>query len=653
MEGGRRKGQQEEELFLRRPSAEPETPTVGPLRIQKRDSASPPPQGGKSTNNRFDNFPQPPKSQPYQIPAKATSSTPLPYPSDPLPAKPSQFRPPYPLDTDQDSQPNRERDRRGSSGAHSNTSQRTKFEANDPNRPTLAGYARDQHPSHSRTEHRSGTPNSVHSSQTPDTPGSEDLFQKLPRTLASDGKNENQKHNPQSEVNPYPDYHQQYWPPSGTSSAAQKVNNPGLKIPSPQGVNRISSTASTSTTKAQRGSPPPPETPATDLPVPGGIEARYAAAGIAGTSTLTNLQAQSAAAYQRANEYGGQPSRAGINQQSQTAQRPWTPTEQPDSQVHGPPTVYQGTSQIHSSSGMVSQQPGPTSRPAQNSSAPSSSMNNLENDIQRLNVSEEPPPSYTSVTQTGHGGPTAQNYPSEKVPVQASIASIPAAQHTVPSEPNHLIHPAFANEARHNANGTPVSQNNVVPIQQSQRVNSPAPAAGPGPSPASPPPLPEGWIAHLDPSSGQYYYIHLQTQSTQWEFPKGPTPLNLNEPLSPTGTFVNPLASPGVSSMHSKPLASPVFTPQPGGYPHDSIANAGITSPTTTGFTGPPPSSGVDMYKIAPTNGVYFGPYLRYTNMDVERGLWLGSILLITDAPQPPVIHIHQSIDLSPNRKHS
>jgi hypothetical protein len=45
---------------------------------------------------------------------------------------------------------------------------------------------------------------------------------------------------------------------------------------------------------------------------------------------------------------------------------------------------------------------------------------------------------------------------------------------------------------------------------------------------AGPPPLPEGWIAHLDLSSGQYYYIHLPTQSTQWVFPKGPTPLNMD-----------------------------------------------------------------------------------------------------------------------------
>ena len=76
-----------------------------------------------------------------------------------------------------------------------------------------------------------------------------------------------------------------------------------------------------------------------------------------------------------------------------------------------------------------------------------------------------------------------------------------------------------------------------------------------------------------------------------------------------------------------------------------------LASPTVAGFSGPPPSAGVDMYKVVPTNGVYFGPYLRYTNMDLERGLWLGSILLVTDVSQPPTIHIHQSSDLSPNRK--
>ncbi|RMD44316.1 hypothetical protein DV735_g872, partial [Chaetothyriales sp. CBS 134920] len=133
------------------------------------------------------------------------------------------------------------------------------------------------------------------------------------------------------------------------------------------------------------------------------------------------------------------------------------------------------------------------------------------------------------------------------------------------------------------------------------------------------------------------------TGATQWEFPKGPTPLNLNDtPLSPTGSAFQPsLASPGLFAG-GKPLASPGLPMTPG---YDQTGH--LSNPAQ--LAGPPPISGVELYKVQATNGVYFGPYLRYANMDLERGLWLGSILLVTDAPQPPTIHIHQSTDLSPN----
>lgn len=122
-------------------------------------------------------------------------------------------------------------------------------------------------------------------------------------------------------------------------------------------------------------------------------------------------------------------------------------------------------------------------------------------------------------------------------------------------------------------------------------------------------------------------------------------------PLSPTAsTYGNPLASPMFSKQN---LASPMFSPHPQtpGYAESIMSVAQSQAPSTLGFTGPPPSAGVDMYRIAPTNGVYFGPYLRYGNMDLERGLWIGSILIVTDAPQPPTIHCHLSVDLSPNPK--
>lgn len=400
------------------------------------------------------------------------------------------------------------------------------------------------------------------------------------------------------------------------------------------------------------------------------IEARYAAAGIAGTSTLADLQSHSAASQTRANQYTGQ--QPTYQPPPQDTQRPWTPTEQPGTQPHGPPTVYQGA-EVVSGGQPAPQHPGQYNSPPpqphaaatepqqqQPSSVPA---NPLEQDLDRMRISSSPPPAYSSVS-----GPSASNgYPNEKQsgaaagavagavgahpatfnqprPATAAAAVITSSSASPAPTASPQDHPAFANDPRqqqhmgqspHNA-----TANDQPAYQQSAQVTSPAPS---GPPPASPPPLPEGWIAHLDPNSGQYYYIHLPTQSTQWEFPKGPTPLNLNEtPLSPVGSVYNshPLASPGLSAF-GKPMASPGVPLTPG--------FESLQSPMTGGFSGPPPSSGMDIYKTAPTNGVYFGPYLRYTNMDIERGLWLGSILLVTDAAQPPTIHIHQSVDLSPN----
>lgn len=96
-------------------------------------------------------------------------------------------------------------------------------------------------------------------------------------------------------------------------------------------------------------------------------------------------------------------------------------------------------------------------------------------------------------------------------------------------------------------------------------------------------------------------------------------------------------------------LASPMFAPQTPGYAESIMSVAASQTTSAAGFTGPPPSAGVDVFTIQPTNGVYFGPYLRYCNMDLEKGIWFGSIMIVTDAPQPPTMHLHLSQDLSPN----
>lgn len=496
-------------------------------------------------------------------------------------------------------------------------------------------------------ERRGAAPKPLPESPGPDLPDKEGLFAIQPKL-----EQRSEERPAQSLENP------------NESNPRVRTANVGLAAPTPSSMNRFSSTASTSTTRASRGSPAPPETPIIGPgEAGGGIEARYAAAGIAGTATLNSLQAQNAAAALRTQHYATPPvpqlpmSPGFSSTQQQQASRPWTPTESPDNQPHGPPAVYQGPNQVSGSANSP-----PREQPTRQSSSNSrgSRPNALERDFQRMQISADPPPAYSSVSDsagTSAGSNTTpqdyhnekRNLPTAKPEISQSLAS-PSLQH-----PGH---PAFANDPVQPGVASPGVDQNGAPVQQFATAT---PIQGMG-GLASPPPLPEGWIAHLDQNSGQYYYIHLPTQATQWEFPKGPTPLNHdNVPSSPAmstygnplaspimSTYGNPLASPGLSIFGKQPLGSPLFPPNTPGYA-ESIMSLASQTPSTVGFSGPPPSAGVDMYKVAPTNAVYFGPYLKYINMDLERGIWLGSIMLITDSGQPPTIHIHKSVDLSPN----
>ena len=655
MSSGGRHGKPDEELFLNRPLNN-DSPTVEPLRINKLDSRSP----------ELEQRPGFAQSAAFPLPPGASSSpAPLPYPDDrPRPQKRATNG-----RTGQTAKSDRVTDSElGRASPTYNSSQTQRAGSTDQGRSNIPEYPSALRPRDGRdaqlaqttsrlAERRGNIPKPLPDSPGPEAPDKEGLFQRLPQregpTVTKPA--EAQKPSAPAHSNPYPEYYQQYWPPPGDSSSTSSAPPAELNVPNPGSMNRLSSTASTSTTRAQRGSPPPPETPivAPGEQSGGGIEARYAAAGIAGTSTLTNLQAQNAAAAQRANQYTPQPERgqpAALPQQHDPPRRPWTPTEQPGSQPHGPPKVYQGPGEASSSPPLQASTPqarvsSPPVQPGRGS-APTA----LEQDFQRMHVSTSPPPAYSP---SGSTSTTTQGYPSEKIGHGAPIGPTAANPGTVarpvmPAEVSSQGHPAFANDPRQQNGLSPqLGPSTAQTTTQQFAKATPAPANA---GPASPPPLPEGWISHLDPSSGQYYYIHLPTQSTQWEFPKGPTPLNLNEPLSPTLSVYgnNPLATPGLSAFSGKPLASPGFQPSTPGF-NESHFSMQSSTPTVAGFSGPPPKSGVDQYKIAPTNGVYFGPYLRYTNMDIERGLWLGSILLVTDAPQPPTIHIHQSVDLSPN----
>ncbi|KXH30187.1 WW domain-containing protein [Colletotrichum nymphaeae SA-01] len=637
----RSRGLPDAELFLHKPAEEDcDSPTVEPLRIFKPQSPNP-------ANDRF-KYPAPPS-------ASGSSSSFTSKPTFPLPPGASSSAAPLPYPDEEDLRPGKPTKptitapKRFGSDYNDTT---PRFNATSPvetKSPTLA--------------ERRGTGPRPLGATSPQSPAGDDggLFAK-PLTAP-------QPQRPAASTTNYPSYTKKpyYPPPGGASSSTPPAQSQSqyqarpppqsaqsadhLEMPGQNSVNRFASTASTSTTRASRGSPPPPETPIVEPGVipGGGIEARYAASGISGTATLTSLQAQqaqSAAASQRLAQYGGAPPPA----------RPWTPTENPENQPHGPPTVYQGMNPVTSPT-----QPtfSPPPQQAENQGEQTNlQVSVLEQDYQRLGLND-PPPAYSSVTPSGN-----PSYPAEKQrPTQQRADSTPSvstasAAQSPPKKPATVGpaaaglaspslqgHPAFANDPRPEQNGQPSSsQPQNAPVTQT--VQAPPSFQGAGPS--SPPPLPEGWIAHLDQNSGQYYYIHLASQATQWEFPKGPNPITHEAaPLSPTAsTYGNPLASP---MFGKQAMASPMFPPQTPGYAESIMSVAASQTPTTAGFSGPPPSAGVDMYRIQPTNGVYFGPYLRYCNMDFEKGTWLGSIMIVTDAPQPPTIHIHPSNDLSPN----
>ncbi|KAI1103343.1 hypothetical protein F4804DRAFT_233916 [Jackrogersella minutella] len=647
-----RHGRPEEEMFLKKPAEDCDSPTVEPLRIFKPQSPKP---ASDRASGQF-KYPVPASSKPtFPLPPGASSSAaPLPYPDDDDDHRIGQpshsSRPPYPTDG-----------RRPSSNKlYISPVSSVHSDGLNDTTPRIDASPLEKRPG--LAERRGTAPKPLPGALSPGSPPGDDggLFAKplvsQPKPVAATSSTS------------FPDYHQKpYYPPPRTTSAASgsgsnnnvrpPVNEDSyLKMPTDSGMNRFASTASTSTTRASRGSPPPPETPVVEPgQIPGGgIEARYAAAGISGTATLNSLQ--SSAATQRLAQYGQHPAT-----QQQPA-RPWTPTESPDQQPHGPPTVYQGANPVTSptapSFNAQAARPSSNNSNGNSNGGPALQISVLEQDFQRMQMSPSPPPAYSSINPGG----SSSSYPNEKqrpAPQPASSSSstpapvpAPVAQAASPPKKQteiaaglaspalqHPGHPAFANDPR----PEPQQQQNG---QQAQVVtHTPSPFQGQGPT--SPPPLPEGWIAHLDQNSGQYYYIHLATQATQWEFPKGPNPIHHEvAPLSPTAsTYGNPLGSPMFGKQSA--MASPMFPPQTPGYA-ESIMSVATATPTAAGFSGPP-GVGVDMYKVQPTNGVYFGPYLRYTNMDIEKGLWLGSILIVTDAPQPPTIHIHLSADLSPN----
>lgn len=623
-------------------SARPQTPNVGPLKFVKAATSPSPANGVNVYPGPYD--PDAPEPAPI-----SRSANILPYPDSP-PFRPAVVSNPAHVAAIFSNAPQVFGDAQqptGNSNVQNTSTSRfqeydrgTSFDERYSEATLRGDIASSAQQSYWVGEDRIATPKPLPASPGPEIPEKDTSFVR-PIQRARESPPQALKTGPsaatQRQFYTYNDDQKQYHAsPAGVGSRSTAAPSANLSLPDPQGVSRLASTSSVSTTKAARGSPPPPETP-TDVP---DIQARFLASGIAGPSIISNLQAQSLRDVQQVDQQQVQRS---------PLSRPLYQRLSPEEAVT--PSVDQdGLDSVVSEEHVQIPRVYGQGEPSADGIAFSPQRRNdhtgierpMNQDMQRLNIGEEPPPAYAIVTHPGQARPLEKANP--------NVNGRPH-NNSLGQSANVQNHPAFANVA--------ISQPSIAsptPSNQHQDGHVPAtpiaPVTSPAPIRATPPPLPEGWISHLDPKSGHYYYIHLPTQSTQWEFPKGPLPLSMNEPpLSPTGTLVNnPLSSPSASNFGGKPLASPGFGPQSSHYA-ESMYSMGLSSPTAAGFTGPPPSSGVEMYRVAPTNGVYFGPYLRYTNMDVDNGVWYGSVMLVTDTPHPPTIHLHQSTDLSPNRK--
>lgn len=472
----------------------------------------------------------------------------------------------------------------------------------------------------------------------------------------------NQKQPQQSQRTPT-----QYLHPMDLKVSSQSASRPGPTTATPdnRGLGRFTSVASVSTTKASRGSPPPsPETPIEGPrvdPNPALYDSAPALQNskLADADVLNLLAEHRHAAHtppvlslppQRERETCARSTRgarnAPLRQERERTKRQNSSESQSENDFS-----KEADSSIHKSHG-TGCQPGRTETRGVPSVSSGQKDQQLEKDMRRARVTDdspEPPPAYHVVSSVDRARPEEKDRTSTD-----SSRSQTSSNPPTPRQVRQQTHPAFSREPRRQQTSSdiesPYPTNSFYMQAQPGPVQTPVEAKS-----ATPPPLPEGWISHLDQHTGHYYYIHLPTQSTQWEFPKGPSPLNpYDPPLSPTGTLVNlrtGLTSPSVASFQSKPMASPGFPSKHSAYADGMYSMGSSAAPSAAGFDGLPPEAGIERYKIEPQNGVYFGPYLRYTNMDIENGIWYGSAMLVTDARFPPTIHIHQSMDLSPDRE--
>lgn len=110
----------------------------------------------------------------------------------------------------------------------------------------------------------------------------------------------------------------------------------------------------------------------------------------------------------------------------------------------------------------------------------------------------------------------------------------------------------------------------------------------------------------------------------------------------------NSAAPISVAPVTSNTSVTPTVTPQASYSSHTSGSALGAED-----FTQPGKLGVVDIdsfYRAKPSNGLYFGPYLRYGNIDLQTGTWYGSVMIAIESQTAPYFQIHPSTDLQQMR---
>lgn len=251
---------------MQTPNGQPTTPTIGPLRITKREleaASTPPPTGTLSSSTRAQL--SGPSSAQHPAPSSSPPIQGSPYPDNRLRQQAVDGQQVYtPL-------PEKERTRRSepqagigerrrmSSGTRlpfqPSISPRPRFDGGDPNRPSVTGYAgvpRTEPATDPLMQDHQSTAAAVEvGSSMADPPRQHKAY-----------RADNYPLNPMATTSSHAsatslDYRRQESPASEHGSSIRPGAAESLDIPNLRGVSRLDSTASTSTTRASRGSPPP------------------------------------------------------------------------------------------------------------------------------------------------------------------------------------------------------------------------------------------------------------------------------------------------------------------------------------------------------------------------------------------------------------